>query len=315
MENTTPPVNTAFSTKLPGLQLSWDSTSYDALDKCPRFYKYLIVDGWTGTYINDHLKFGLVIHSAKETYAKWRAEGSDHEKALIEALRHAFYETWDFELNRPWISIEPTKTRLTLFRTIVWYLDKFKDDNLQTVILENGKPAVELSFRFNTGLTTSLGEAIWLCGHLDEVDEWNGENFIQDAKTTKYALDDNYFRQYSPNNQVSIYTIAGTITLNKEIKGLIIDGMQVLVEGSRFRRRQIVHSEAQLEEWLTDFQIKIEQAETYARMGYWPMNRKSCGFGYIQCQFREVCSSEPAMREDILKSSFKRRTWDPLVPR
>lgn len=308
-------VNTAFSTKVPGLQLSWDSTSYDALDKCPRYYKYLIVDGYTGHYINDHLKFGLVMHSAKETYAKARAEGSDHQVALRQTLRHAIFETWDFDLNRPWTSVYPEKTRGTLLRTIVWYLDKFKDDPLKTVILANGKPAVELSFRFDTGLTNSLGEAFWLCGHLDQLAEWNGEDFIIDAKTTKYALDDNYFAQYYPNNQVSVYTIAGTITLSKEIAGLIIDGCQVQVNGSRFRRRQITHSSAILQEWLQDFQIKLHQAESYARGDYWPMNRKACGFGNNQCMFREVCSTEPAMREDVLNSQFKKRTWDPLVPR
>ena len=39
------------------------------------------------------------------------------------------------------------KTRFTLLRSVVWYLEQFENDPCETVILADGRPAVELSFR------------------------------------------------------------------------------------------------------------------------------------------------------------------------
>lgn len=111
------------------------------------------------------------------------------------------------------------------------------------------------------------------------------------------------------------YSVAGMIALDVEIKGLIIDGMQVQARGTRFRRRIIEYPPATLEEFLTDFQIKIREAESYAVAGYWPMRRTSCGYGRFQCAFRGVCSADPAIRPTLLQTGFQKRIWDPLQPR
>lgn len=338
-------LNSSFSAALPTLQLAWDSTSLGALKKCPRFYQYSIIEGRSLGLSNAHLKFGIVFHSATELYARLRAEALGHDSALLLALKHAIIETWDFALSRPWVSEEPTKTRDTLFRSIIWYLDQFQNDRLKTIILANGDPAVEQSFRFDSGLTTAsayetcqacngtgydpgtnctcascLGDLVvpshyLLCGHIDRIVEWNGEVWITDKKTTKYDLDDNYFKQYTPDNQISLYAIAGIITLNKEIDGLIIDGCQILVTGSRFRRRPIPRSTEVLEAWLKDLQFYLREAEVYARENYWPQRETSCGYGRNQCQFRPVCSAEPVIRETLLDSMYQKRVWDPLKPR
>lgn len=343
--------NSSFSPTIPGLQLAWDSTSLDAFDKCPRLYQYTIIEGWRPAgALNAHLHFGSVLHSATELYSKERAVGADHDAALCSALQHALEATWDPTLRRPWASEESTKTRNTLLRTIVWYLDRFRDDSLQTLILANGKPAVELSFRFDSGIRSKIGDEqvcsacegtgiIWdedghaqsdcnkcdgtgrvgspylICGHLDRVVVWNEDLWITDKKTTKNALDDYYFRAFNPSNQMEIYSVAGMITLDTQIRGLIIDGMQILVEGSRFRRQTIEFSEPTLEEFLSDLQIKIREAETYAAAGHWPMRRTSCGYGRFQCAFRGVCSADPAIRPTLLQTGFERRIWDPLQPR
>ncbi len=307
--------NSSFSTAVAGLQLGWDATSLEALDKCPRLYQLSIIEGYQTPFTSPNLTFGTVFHSATELYSLTRAAGQDHDQALLAALRHTIVATWDFKLGRPWASDEPTKTRDTLFRTIVWYLDHFRDESLETLILANGKPAVELSFRFDSGLKTQDGESIQLCGHIDRVVTWNDEIWITDKKTSRYDLDENYFKQFLPHNQMTLYSIAGFVTLNKDIDGLIIDGCQILVGGSRFLRKQIPMTPNILEEWMTDFAIKVKEAEGYATQAYWPMRRSSCGFGRMQCQFRPVCSSDPTIRQTLLDSAYSRRTWDPLQPR
>ena len=321
--NAISPINTSFSPKNPNLQLFWDSVSYNALDTCPRYYYYNIIRGVVRAEEDDvHLKFGIILHSGAELYDKNRASGADHEEALRESFRYAILATWDNDLNRPWTTSEPTKTRNTLLRTLIWYLDHYKDENLKTHILPDGRPAVELPFRFalnsispSGSFKSPYGEEYYYCGYLDKVVSWNFELWIRDIKTTKFDLDDTYFRQYTPNNQVSGYSVAGSIVLHQHVDGMIIDGIQTLVSGSRFRRKQIPRSPEMLEEWLRDFWYKIKTAEKYAEDNYYPMNTKSCGWGRNQCQYRPICSSEPSDREDLISNFYTSRIWNPLIPR
>lgn len=316
------PPNSAFSTRQPGLQLAWDSTSLGELKTCPRKYYYSIVEGWAPKGLSPHLAFGIWLHRGREDYEHQRAAGVDHEEALIYVVHHALRATWEPTLARGWISDHPAKNRLTLIQTLVWYLDGVaRDDHLITHHLANGRPAVELSFRFDSGLAIG-GEPILLCGHLDRI-ATNGEGgqpYICDIKTSGHALGEKFRKQFSPDNQMTLYTIAGKIAFGTPVKGVIIDGIQVGANFARFARYEAPRSEAQCEEWLEDFRILMGQAAQYAAAGRWPMNDKSCG-NYASelnpggCPFREVCSRTPSARQLWLESAFTRRVWDPLQVR
>jgi hypothetical protein len=151
-----PYINSSFSKLLPTLQLAWDSTSLGEFKGCQRRYKYTIIDGWVPREQSVHLRFGLEYHSALELYQHRLAAGDDHESALIESVKHALISTWDDKLNRPWISDNPNKNRITLIRSIIDYLDNFKNDSFKTYILANGKAAVELSFRLELDKKTTI---------------------------------------------------------------------------------------------------------------------------------------------------------------
>lgn len=312
-------INMAFSQVAPKLQLSWDSSSYGNLQKCPRFYELNNVEGYVARSDNDHIKFGHVFHGATETYTRQRANGANHDAGICAALRYAIAETWDFDLNRPWLSVEPTKTRYTLLRTIVWYLDQFEHDAIETLTMPSGDPAVELGFRFSlseldpeSDFSAPTGEEYALCGRLDRVARWNDKVWIQDKKSTKYQLDDTYFRQYSPDCQVSLYTIAGRVIFGNEIDGIMIDAAQVLVEGSRFARRTIERTDGELERWLVDLKIRLRENEAYVANNHWPMNDKACGWGRARCQYVPVCTADPIVHDEILKQFYKKRVWNPL---
>jgi len=145
--------NSSFSAEIPNLQIGVDSTSLGNFKTCPRLYYYRHILGYgrrsgAGVEENPHIKFGHIYHAASERYDQERANGTSHEGALNAALFFALDETWDHERNEPWQSTEPTKTRKTLLRTLVWYYEHFRDDPLKTLVLRDGTPAVELSFRF-----------------------------------------------------------------------------------------------------------------------------------------------------------------------
>jgi len=326
MNDITPTPQSPYSATLPFLQLAWDSTSLGELKRCPQRYKYTIIDGYTTGEPSDDLIFGIIFHSATELYEHRKSQGLEHDLCVIDAVRHCIVQSWDFENNRPLLTgDEPNKTRETLIRTVIWYLDNYKDENIKTHILQNGRAAVEVSFRLNLEAddgdegrfrTMTTDEPFLLCGHLDKIAEWNDQLWIMDKKTTKYELDSYYFRQYYPDNQMSLYDIAGAIIMDRPIEGVIVDAAQVLVGGSRFRRELIHRDEHQRNDWLKDLTMWLHMAEIFATANHWPQNEKGCGFGKMTCVFRGVCSSDPRMRQQLLDSNFvKREFWNPLKPR
>ena len=269
----------SFSTILPKLQLAWDSTSLGALKRCPRYYQYGIIEGYVSRGESPHLRFGSEYNNALVTFHTLRAEGMDYENAVIGCVRYLLEHTWDYALGRPWTSDEPTKTRATLLRSVIWYLDKFAEDPLETVVHASGKPALELSFRISLDIESLTGETYMLCGYLDREVNFADSMWITDFKTTKSALDLKYFAQYSPNNQVSQYAFAGAIISPEPISGIIIDAAQVGVTYTRFQRSQIPRTPPQLEEWHHDALIYIRQNEAYIENDYWPQNDTSCVSG------------------------------------
>jgi len=316
--------NIAPSPFLPGtkIQYAWDSTSLGWLKQCPRLYEYSMIEGWRAKGTGVHLKFGQHYHAALELYDKLRVqENWDHDAALRESIKVALIETWEIFDNdpglpgRPWDSEHSSKNRETLIRSIIWYLDTFKDDPATTLVLANGKPAVELSFRMELDFGGQYGEQPYiLCGHLDRVVEFGGQKYVMDRKTTGSSPTPHYFDGFAPDNQMSIYTLAARVQFSTPVAGVIIDAAQIAVGFTRFQRGFTYRTEAQLNEWLADAKVWFAQAEAFAEAGHWPMNDKACGL-FGGCVFRKVWSKSPDVRQTFLESDFERKPWNPLVPR
>lgn len=308
--------NTSFSSQWPGLQLAVDSTSLGEFKTCPRKYYYSIILGLQPKVTSIHLEFGILMHSASERYHHAKAQGHGHEDALLLMLEWVLKETWNKVLKRPSLQGDQYKNRLTLVRTLIWYFDQYGDnDALETVVLSNGKPAVELSFSFDSGYRTQLtGEPVLFCGHLDRLVKFNGEAYIADVKTTKSELSPHYWAQFNPHNQFGMYTLAGNVVWQAPVKGLIVDSAQVLVNSSRFARHMIQHDAAAVQEWHRDAIWTVRLMEGCASERYWPMNDTSCS-KYGGCPFQQICSRSPNSRDQWLKSDYKQRIWDPLLRR
>jgi|SRR5579859_5985001 len=307
--------NSSFSTQLPTLQVAWDSTSLGALKTCPRYYQYSIVEGWAPKRLSVHLTFGLIYHSALERYDHERFAGRSHDEAQRLAVLTALEESWNHVLRRPIPFDDKYKNRFTLVRSIVWYLEQFTHDPIRTVGLANGKPAVELSFRYENGYVSAVtGESYMSCGHIDRLGELNDQIYVVDRKTTKSTINADFFTKFSPDNQFSQYVLATKIVYALPVVGLIVDAAQVAITFSAFQRGFITRNPDQIEEWHHELQYWLRQAESYAVAGYWPMNDKSCG-NYGGCQYREICSKSPSTRQMWLEANYTKRVWDPLQVR
>jgi len=308
--------NTSFSSEVPFLQMAWDSTSIGVLKECPRKYFYTIVLGRQTREDNVHLTFGQHYHRALEIYDHHKSRGLSHEEAQLEAVRYCYEATivrlpsgkW-----RPWISDDTNKNRFTLLRSVVWYLEQFAEDPLHTVQLSNGKPAVELSFRYETDIQvpTVPDSRFWICGHIDRLVELDGSLYFLDRKTTKHTLTPEVFGKFTPDNQMSLYDFSSTVIWQVPVKGGILDVAQVAGGFTRFARGFLPRTPGMRQEWYADLHFYLEQAAQFAEVKYWPMNDKSCG-NYGGCPFRAVCAKGPEVREQWLKNLTVPRIWDPL---
>jgi len=262
------------------------------------------------------LEFGLLYHAALEHYDHCRSNGEDYETSLHSTVRYVLKHTWDFEINKPKLVEHDYKNRSNLLRTVVWYLEQFHDEELKTLILANGKPAVELSFKVELDIVSkTTGENFILCGHFDRmVEYYNSHFYILDRKTTKSTLNEDYFNKFKPDNQFTLYAFAGKIVYKTPIKGVICDAAQVGKTFSRFERKEINMPDSFLLEFYEDLKYWLHLLEYYAVNNYWPKNEKSCG-GYFGCPYRGICSMAPSDREPFLVGTFKTREWNPLQAR
>lgn len=302
-----------FCKSLPTLQYAWDSVSLSLLKTCPRKYQLTMLEGWTAPHMPPSLAFGILIHLGLERYDVERAKGASVDDALVSALRLALTKAKEML-----ISGDNTRTPFTLARSIVWYTEHYKDEGLSTVVLANGKPALELSFRIALPMQTPDGTNYLLCGHMDKVVVYGGpENgnmkFTLDRKHSGYPLDDKYFGKYTPDNQMSLYSASGDIVLDQPTQGVIVDAIQVGVNFTRFARGFAARSEEQKQEWMQDLMHWLGMAETYAKQNYWPMNDTACHH-YSGCGFRGICGKSPSVRP-IWLQSFAKRNWNPLENR
>lgn len=314
---------------LPGTQVQFaiDSVSIGLMKSCPRLYEMTILEGWQAKAESIHLRFGIEYHQALQEYDVSRANGVEHEDAIYDCVSALASRVWDWNPDRE-SKAGKYKNRDTIVSLVLDYLDHFSDDPAATYIKADGKAAVELSFRFELPFASSgyevvedggMGQPYLLCGHLDRVVVFNDQLLVMDRKTTTTTLGSYYFDQYEPDNQMSLYTLAGKVVLGAPIRGVVIDAAQVmLAEPNRFVRGFTYRTPDQTQEWLRDLELLLQTFESYARLNYYPMNDKFCSM-FGGCKFRGICAKDPAVRERFLKTDFikldEQSRWNPLKPR
>jgi hypothetical protein len=279
-----------------------------------------MIEGYRSRGEQVHLEYGILYHEALEAYEHYKFADEPHDEALRHVVRDLLGKTW--RNGAPWrasIDLESNdktslKSRENLVRTVVWYLDRFKDDPAKTRMHPTtDRPMVELHFQFE--LDIAIGDQPYsLCGYLDRIVEFQGQSFVMDRKTTTSTLGSYYFEQYDPDNQMSLYTIASQVAFHTPVKGVIIDAAQIAVGFSRFVRSFVFKTQDQIDEWMRDLALWLREAQHYATIGYWPQNDKSC-HKYGGCVFRDICSKSPSVRDKFLETAFERRQWNPLIPR
>lgn len=311
-----------------GLQFAWSASTIKMAETCLRYYQYTMIEQWHSKGKNVHLRFGGHYATALEHFHKQRALGASYDDAMRFVVREALEATWDRKCSCggkdegceacggdgvhegvPWDSMDNLKTRGTLIRTIIWYLEQFREDAAVLISLSDGTPGVELS------ATLAVDNGIIFAAHLDRLVEYADDPYVMDQKTTKTTISSHYFSQYSPDTQMSMYTYMGKAVFHTPVKGVIIDAAQIMVGGSRFERGFTFRTDAQLAEWYDNTMLTIERARLATERNEFPMNPSACG-NYGGCVFRAVCSRDPGVRNNFLRGDFDQGGgYDPLERR
>jgi hypothetical protein len=288
-----------------------DNTSLAIFKECPRKYYYGILQGYRPLSAAPPLTFGKVYHDALETYDRSKAKGKSHDESIADAIRVA-YSSSDGDAT---FTLDSRRSRNSLIRAIVWYAEQYQNDIMETIILPNGKPAVELSFRVELPFAfSSSDDPVFYCGHIDRVVKYNERLYACEHKHTVSAFYDSYWDRYTFGSQISGYVMALKVDFQLEVAGALIDATQVGATFARFGRRIAHRVELHQQEWITDLSYWMSQLDLCIRSDRFPHNTESCS-KYGGCQFKEVCFASPLVRDSILSSHFKVEKWNPLKPR
>jgi hypothetical protein len=281
-----------------GAQTRVNASTFQVFKACPRKYLYEVLLAKGKGADDPDLRFGSLVHAAKAIFETNKARGAEHNLALQGAFRFLLSETWDAARAKPGFTEDPLKNRATLLRTFVWYIDQYRDDACETAPLPSGKPAVEVQFEFDSGVTGLQGEQITFVGTIDRVVRFNGMLLISDTKTSSNAR---YLtaQNYTPDGQFSLYVAAASVCFGIEADGILLDGIEVGPNATSFRREIVPRPREVIEEWLDDARVHLRRLSEAFQRNEWPQNDSACGM-YGGCRFRGVCGASPAERESLL---------------
>jgi len=306
------------------IQWAWDASSLSMLKRCPREYYYGQLLGLRRKYKSAPATFGGAFAKALETYEISRPKAG-HGVALSDAMQAAAVASDGMEDHK-------TRTKDALMRSVAAYLNHHESDNLETVLKTDGEPAVELHFKVPLGqIAPELPpEGATLCGYMDRVVRFQDNAYVLDNKTTGASIStekgsEAYFRNFTPDNQVTAYTFAAREAFGIPVRGVIIDAMQIAKTKTEFARQIIHRTTKQVEEWRRGLNVWVRQAVLSSaalldaktdeeKLSLFPMNETSC-HKYGGCSYRGICGRDPSVRQAFLETDFEVREWNPLVPR
>lgn len=291
-----------WSTALPRLQTHVSSTTLGEFKRCARKYYYSVILRRVGAEANVHLVFGGLVHEGLAWYELERARGKQHDEAVKATIYRMARRTWNARLARPWHSVSTSKNRDGLLRTLVWYLDHYsKVEGIKTTVMAAGGPAVEIKCEMDSGFVSPItGDRVYFVATLDKIVRFNDNKYVLDTKTTGRGVGAYHTAQFTPNNQFTMYTLVAQTVLDEPIAGIILDGVEVGVGYSGFARSIVKRMDDELQEWLKGAHVTLEAMGQCAEVDFWPMNDTAC-YG---CEYREICSLPPSLREDTLKRLF-----------
>lgn len=156
-------------------------------------------------------------------------------------------------------------------------------------------------------------------GKMDRIFELQGNNYVEDHKTTSRA---DSFAQYEMDNQMIGYAAEAQILTGLPIAGVRVDRVVVRKNDSEMERRIFTYTESRIQQWHRNYDNNLEKLEhdleLYAQdsdiattRGF-PLNFSACHAKFGMCQYAGVCSLPPELWAGALMDDFVVNPWNPL---
>ena len=126
-----------------GKQIIFDASSLQALEKCPFYYKTIVLDKWRRKVSRRGTSWGTAWHTSIEEFDRSLFYGNSRNQALEDAIKVAISIPDIFNRDD-----DNTSTLETLIRSLVWYEEHYREDVLLPTALPDGSPALETRFEF-----------------------------------------------------------------------------------------------------------------------------------------------------------------------
>lgn len=240
-----------------------------------------------------HTEFGTMLHYAIQTFYALRKRRG-FETAVMVATKVLLRRSFGYEG-------APPKDRYTLLRTFIYYTEYYRDEASEVTVYA-GRRIIEYRYEYDTGIKTEDGEPWYISMQVDRLMTFQGGIGIFDIKTTKFSLDDKYFMQWERSQQMYSYFLGGS-ALPIPPSFIVVDGVQILVNDSRFSRRIIPISDAQVNDWAHEkLSEMLKAVERGRKTGVWPQRFASCMTRYGPCRFWDHCKQDALSRKEVLES-------------
>lgn len=206
-----------------------------------------------------------------------------------------------------WMPVKAGKDIDKLVELLVGYTDGALSRKLIPEQLD-GKPLIEHYWEEKFDHPALL-RPVLLCGNWDAVKSFGAAQYVVDYKTTGKAINDTYWKGFTPNVQVDLYNMAARKVLPQmDIRGVAIEAFSTSGEPG-FRLFQA--TDEQKAEMFADTAFWIGLMQHCEETKEWPRNRSNC----FMCSFQQVCSRAPAVRPAILNEKYTRAKWNPKLRR
>ena len=266
-------------------------------------YNWTNLQGYKSKTYGMATGFGSAVHEGFEVLDMQKFKGATKEEAVVASTKHVLLEFGE-ALNQ---SEDKARGLTAALRAVTWRAEEYWEDLFEIATMPSGEPCLEMRFEVPFG----NGEYRF-SGRIDKVVQLEGKLYLCDVKTTKSALNSNYFGNFMPNNQVFSYLWAGREVLGLDIAGFIIDGVQTGVHFTRFNRSVYNVPTDLIMEWYKDAMHTLDTSTNYFNKQYYPADFTACN-NYGGCRFKEVCSSSPDRRNLFLDNDFDKQPHPDLV--
>lgn len=290
----------------PHIPRSIDNTALDAYMACPRRYFYgMVQNRRRAGMVAPALAFGTTVHKMLEEHYRTGGDRTAVERAII--------MSWQ-QHDRP----DDHRTVHRALSLYDEYLRHYGDHEAEArnwghTVGYPSNPLVEIPVEISWS-----GALHPYTGKIDRIIEHQGLFIVEDHKTTS-ALGTYYFEQFDPNNQMMGYAVLAQEATGLPIAGVRINAIGVLKTQTKFAREFVSFSQQRLAEWRDNYNYwisRLEESYHYSNdkpdLACWPHNFNACAGKYGACQYTQVCTSPPHLRQRILESSFDLAPWDPM---